>query len=79
MRLSPDEYRVYMISLPGDINEAVRMDANGFASIYINDCLSPAARRAAFDHAVQHIVRNDHFNDLSIREAEGCPEQKSNA
>ena len=79
MKLTENEYHVYIVSLPGDINEAVRVDADGFASIYINDCLSPAARRAAFDHAVQHIVRNDHFNDLSIREVEGCPEQKSNA
>ena len=74
MKLTENEYHVYIVSLPGDINEAVRVDADGFASIYINDCLSPAAQREAFDHAVRHIERNDHFNDRSIWEVEGCQE-----
>ena len=66
MTLTDDEYRVYMIPLPGDINGAVRLDADGFPSIYINDRLSPAARKKAFIHELRHIERDDFYNNLPL-------------
>ena len=42
--LCDGEYRVYLVSFPGDIKAAVRLDEEGFPSIYINAALSPAAR-----------------------------------
>ena len=50
-----EEYRVYLMPFPGDVLGAVRVDAEGFPSIYINDALSPAARRRVFDHELRHI------------------------
>lgn len=70
MTLTDDEYRVYMIPFPGDIMGAVRVDADGFPSIYINDALSPDARRRAFDHELRHILEDDHYNDRPIEEVE---------
>ena len=46
-----DDYIVRMIQFTGDIHGAVRVDNDGFASIYINDDLSREARQRAFRHA----------------------------
>lgn len=65
-----EEYRVYLMSFPGDVLGAVRVDADGFPSIYINDALSPDARRRVFDHELRHIRDDDHYNDRPIEEVE---------
>jgi hypothetical protein len=71
------EYIVRMVNLPGSINGAVRLSDDGFANIYINDQLSPMARRRAFDHERRHIENNDFYNDKSIMEVESCQESES--
>lgn len=68
--MSDDEYRVYMMHLPGTIKAAVKLDNEGFPSIYINDALAPDARKKAFIHELRHIERDDFFNDLPIEEVE---------
>ena len=68
--LCDGEYRVYLVPFPGDIKAAVRLDEDGFPSIYINAALSPAARRAAFLHEIRHIRRSDHTNARTIKEVE---------
>lgn len=65
-----DEYRVYMMPFPGTIKAAVKVDAEGYPSIYINDALSPEARKRALKHELRHIERNDLYNDLPIEEVE---------
>lgn len=49
---------------------AVRVDADGFPSIYINGALSPAAQKRAFMHELRHILRDDINNSLPIEEVE---------
>lgn len=61
-----DEYAVYMVQLPGDIYGAVRLDADGFASIYINEALAPQAKRETLDHELDHLRHHDHTNDKDI-------------
>lgn len=68
--MTEDEYRVYLVKFPGTIHGAVSIDADGFPSIYINDALSPDAKRAAFLHEIRHIERDDFYNNKSIREVE---------
>lgn len=68
--MNDDGFRVYLVKLPGDIKGAVRIDEEGFASIYINDDLSPKAKKAVFLHEIRHIKRNDHTNISNIREVE---------
>lgn len=68
--MSEEYYRVYMVKLPGDVRGACRLDADGFASIYINDDLSPKAKKAAFRHEMRHLDREDHTNPDSIQEVE---------
>lgn len=65
-----EDYKVYYVHFPGDVLAAVRVDETGFASIYINDQLSLEAQKKAFIHEMAHIERNDHYNNLSIREIE---------
>ena len=69
-----DEYRVYFVKLPGSVRGASRLGEDGFASIYINDQLSPKAKKAAFRHEMLHLRRGDHDNGLTIFEAEGAVE-----
>ena len=59
-----------MVNLPGSIMGAVRLSEDGFANIYINDQLSPMAKRRAFDHEAKHIDNDDFFNGKPIREIE---------
>lgn len=64
--LTDGDYHVYMIPFPGDIKAAVRIDAEGYASIYINEYLSPEAKKKAFLHEIRHIERDDFNNSLPI-------------
>ena len=70
MTITSDEYRVYMVPFPGDVLGAVRIDVEGFPSIYINDALSPEARKKAFLHELRHIQRDDMYNGKPIEEIE---------
>lgn len=68
--MNDDEYRVYLVKLPATIHGAVRLDQDGFPSIYINDDLSPKAKKDAFDHEMRHIRNDDMYNDRPIKEVE---------
>ena len=64
------DYRIYYVKMPGDVRGGVRIDKDGFASIYINDQLSRKARRAVLQHELRHISRHDHTNGGKITEVE---------
>lgn len=68
--IADGEYRVYLVKMPGDVRGAVRIDHDGFASIYINEALTPKEKKAVFLHEVTHIEENDFFNSRKIWEAE---------
>lgn len=70
MNEDDDYYRVYLVPLPATVRGACRLDPEGFASIYINDQLSPKGKKAAFLHEMRHIRRNDHTNTRNIQEVE---------
>ena len=74
MKLTDGDYHVYLVKLPGCIRGAVRVDIDGYASIYINSLLSPKARTAVLRHELRHVTRNDHTSNASIQEVEGCQE-----
>lgn len=67
---SPDDYNVIMMSFPGDVLAAVRVDSDGYPTIYINDALSEPARREALAHELRHIESGDLSNHLTIYQAE---------
>ena len=72
MRLLEGEYAVRMVNFPGDMHGCVRLTSDGseFPNIYINDQLSPSARRKAFDHEMHHLENEDFYNDRQIDEVE---------
>lgn len=49
---------------------ATRIDKDGFATIFINEALSPKAKENTLRHEIRHIERNDFYNDLTIYEVE---------
>lgn len=68
--ITDGDYCVRMVNMPGDIHGAVRLSEDDFANIYINDQLSPSAKREAFEHEIRHIINCDHTNGKSIKEIE---------
>ena len=42
------------------------LSPDGFASIYINDDLSPAEKRKTLKHELRHVERDDFYNGLPI-------------
>ena len=66
----PDDYRVIMMDFPGDVLAAVRVDANGYYTIYINDKLSLQAKREALKHELTHIINGDFDNHYTIYDIE---------
>lgn len=71
MKLYDGEFACRMMDFPGDVHGAVRLSADDFPNIYINDWLAPAARRRAFAHEMDHLEDDDFYNDSSIDEVEG--------
>jgi hypothetical protein len=66
----PDEYAVIMYNLPGDIPSAVRVDVNGFPTVYINDALCTPAKRTALKHELAHAENDGWYNHLTIYDEE---------
>lgn len=48
------------------------LDETGFPNIYINSRLSLEEQRKAVTHELNHIARNDFYNNLDIRTVEGA-------
>ena len=70
--LDQSAYRVYYIKFPsGSIKGATMLSPDGFASIYINDELSPAEKRKTLRHELRHVEREDFYNELPIDFIEG--------
>lgn len=68
--LTDGDYVCRMVPLPGDIYAVLREDKDGFGNIYINDQLSPMAKRRAFKHEIRHLMRGDMDKDADIRDIE---------
>lgn len=66
----PDDYRVVMVDFPGDVLAAVRVDCNGYYTVYINDRLSLQAKREALKHELNHILQGDYDNHYTIYDIE---------
>lgn len=67
----PDDYAVVMRGdLPGDVLAIVRVDANGYPTVYINDDLSLPAKRMALRHELWHFANGDFDNHVTIYDAE---------
>lgn len=72
MKFYEGEYAVRMVPFPGDIYGCVKLTRDGtdFPNIYINDQLSPDARRRAYDHEMRHLENDDFYNDRPIDDVE---------
>lgn len=71
MKISKDSFHVYIVRFPtSHVRGCVRLDNDGFASIYINAALSYAEQKKVFLHELTHLVRNDFYNGRSIEDVE---------
>lgn len=53
------DYWVRYVPLPFTVHGMTVQDENGFYNIYINICQSAEVQRAAYDHEMEHILRDD--------------------
>lgn len=58
------------MDLPCTVKAFVAMDEDGFNNIYVNSKLSREEQRKAVMHELNHLARNDFYNDLDIRSVE---------
>lgn len=72
--LTDGDFVVRLVSFPGSVHGALRVDSDCFGNIYINDALAPEAKRRAFAHEIRHLLREDLFSDAPIEEVESCRE-----
>lgn len=59
-----------MMPFPGDVLACVRVGADNYPTVYINDSLSLDAKRRALRHELQHFRNGDFHNHLSVWDAE---------
>ena len=64
-----DDIFVYFVNLPDGVNEAVLECATGY-TIYIDPRQSKAGIARSYQHAFNHIRRND-FNNVDVQKIEG--------
>lgn len=53
------DYIVRYVSLPMHVHGMTVLDENGFYNVYINRDQSDEIQRAAYDHELKHLERND--------------------
>ena len=75
MKIYEGEYACRVLNMPGDIGGTTKLtrDGTNFPNIYINDQLSPDAKRRYFDHEMKHIENDDFYNQKTIEEVEELP------
>ncbi len=64
-----DSVFVYLIDIPGKTNEIVTTCADGY-TVYIDKKLTRERQLEVYEHALNHIRRNDFESDLSADEIE---------
>lgn len=57
------DVRVYVIPMPARIKSFLCL-RNDFYTICINECLSPEARKKAYEHELWHLEHDDLHSDL---------------
>lgn len=65
-----NDYCVYILDMSTDIRGCVRIDSDGFASIYINARLSRAEQYNVLKHELRHLRRDDMHSMRSIHQVE---------
>ena len=70
MTVWSDEYRVRQLDLPCTIKACVAMDEEGFNNIYVNSRLTQEEQYKAAAHELNHIYRDDFYNNQDLRGVE---------
>ena len=68
--MTPEEYCIRLVDLPGAVKALVVFDEEGFPNIYVNSRLSREEQAEAVRHELVHIQRDDAYSARNIREAE---------
>lgn len=61
---------VRLIDLPYGVEAMVAVDEEGYANIYLNSRQSYETQKRSLRHELEHLVRDDVYNDKGITEIE---------
>lgn len=61
---------VRYMDMPGTVRGVTSFDSEGVANVYINTRLSYSQQVEALHHELEHVRRNDSYNDFSIEMVE---------
>lgn len=70
-----DDVYVYLVPLPPAVKEMVAPCIDGF-TVYINDKLDNAARIEAYNHALEHIRRDD-WRKVNVQSIEAAAHRQT--
>ena len=70
MLRDPDDYHVYVITMPASVHALVSMDDDGYYTIFVNARDDIVTQRRALRHELKHIEHGDCYNGTPIRDAE---------
>ncbi len=68
--IDDSNFHVYLVPFPGDVKALVSLGADDFYSIFVNSNLSYESQIKAVKHEIRHILRDDFYNELPIKEIE---------
>ena len=68
--MQSSEFSVRLMDLPHAVKGFVALDEDGFANIYINSRLSREEQRKTVRHEINHLAKDDFFNNVDIMSAE---------
>ena len=70
MLRDPDDYHVYIITMPPSVHALVSLDDDGYPTIFINARDDTVTQRRSLRHELRHLTHNDFYNNATIRDAE---------
>lgn len=68
--MQSNEFSVRLMDLPYAVKGFVALDEDGFANIYVNSRLSREEQRKTVRHEINHLAKDDFFNNVDIMNAE---------
>lgn len=64
------DYHVFMLDLPARVHGITVLNEDDSYTIFINDSLSPTAKRNALRHEVRHIKEHDFERTIRVQDIE---------
>ena len=66
----PEDYHVFVITMPASVHALVSLDDDGYPTVFINARDDTVTQRRALKHELEHLTNDDFNNDDPIKTVE---------